>query len=104
MFLEVRTVTHCGHLSVFSSWKNRKIPGHCSLPQELTSVPLPGHCLLTMSIMSSMGSEASMELQFLSLVLSPPPQDCEQELQALHRVHSGAEVNISTYPGTTVPG
>ena len=38
-----------------------------------------------------------MELQFLSLVLSPPPQDCEQELQALHFVHSGAEVNISAY-------
>ena len=87
-----------------------KVPGHWSFPQELTSVPLPGHCLLTVPGIpvrkdlprldpgpdqrGSMGSESSMESQFLSLVLSPPPQDCEQELQALHCVHSGAVVNI----------
>ena len=50
-----------------------RVPGHLLFAQEVTSLSFPPQSRL---------------LQSLFLLLSPPPQDFEQEVQEVHCVHS----------------
>ena len=77
----------------------KDLPGHESSPQDSNSSRSPGQVVCRTWIfpespprrLEAVAKEVivpSWEVQFLSLVRLPPPQDWEQELQGAHSVHS----------------